>query len=430
MSRILHPFQKKQELIKFYNQQIENNETSFLLDLIERYHKNDIIEYISKSKNFISNSTLPWQSSHTTISNKQKLIIWKNKTIRFVFPLSWQNRKSYAISVLHGILNNPAFIPQSSNLRPYLFADIISAFTKLKRRSFPDNLCNAFLSEIINHKSFWLKKELKQSESFDSGQPDYFFDENKILGALLKDLSVAEVNQVWQPFGNIAVDEIEEERENGFQSKLFQEFREEQFLWDYKSFIAIKFFKVLIAEVITRKYKGSHFWLYYYRRITEAILKTFDKYHPTDVDTTTTNYHQFIEIMIDNLFLWLDISNETEDDGFYHSVVDCIGILTHSICKSQYFGEKRQKNCVERILTTYCNLQDNPQTENIRTQLGIKLLKPSMLTNNGDNYYHILEEAWIRFDKIPHRHGNVDLQYFTKLKDTVIIPSGLDPDQY
>ena len=214
-----YPYSRLDRVYKFYQEQIENNEVPFLLDIIEKYHKSDIIKYLTKTKDVEPNPSIAsYFQFNQEKSFKEKvqnrLIIFHN----FLVPSSWNNRKSYAKMVLFSILNDAALIPLAANHRPYLFADLICNFKKSKRGSFPNDLINSFLSELINHKNFWLIKELKQSENFDSGQPGHFFIDNRILSALLKDLSVADANEVWQPFGNIGYDEITEEREKGYSS--------------------------------------------------------------------------------------------------------------------------------------------------------------------------------------------------------------------
>lgn len=426
-----YPNIRLSRVVKFYHDQIENNEISFLLDLIERYHKQDIINYIDREKDYIPDPKW-YLHKFRKPTNKEKLINCKNNIIKIGIPSSWQNRKIYASYILHDILNDPALMPLAANHRPYLFADFISHFKESKRRTFPDEFTNSFLREIINKNNFWLKKELKQSANFDSGQPDNFFSENRILGSILKDLSVADVNQVWQPFGDIACIEIEEERELGYSSKLYQVFREEQFLWDYKTFYAIYFFKVIVTEALVKKYNKSHFWLFYYKNITQAILKTFERYPPNDIENTKTNLHAFIEVMFDNLLFWLHISNNTEDDWFYINIIECLGNIIHYTCNSPHYSEKRKIQELDRLLEFYCNLTTNSHSENIRTQIEKILNKPSMLTETNHPYFSLMVQVWEDFDKIPHRlHGyGVDHEYFKRLKENVIIPLQLDPDLY
>lgn len=428
-----YPNSKIQEVIKFYGHQIENNEISFLMDLIDRYHKNDIIKLVEETSDYNPDKNWLGHRFHRE-TFKEKLQKWYSKSIRFLFPYSWLNRKAFGVSVLHGIVNDPAFIVLASNQRPYLFAEIFAHFKEIKRDAFPDEIVNSFLSELVQQKNFWLKKELQQSQNHDYGQPERFHHNNKILSALLQDLTVADVNEVWRPFGDNAVDEIEEERIKGYESKMFQEFREEQFLWDHKTYFAIQFMKILVIEALVEKYLKSHFWLYYYRSITDSILTTFKKYPPNDVEETETVYHSFIDIMIHNCFLWLGISNKEEDVGFYNNTLTCLGDLLLAICKSPHYRTKKKIDYIERLFDHYCNLTSNSQSEKMRLAIGKTLVMPSMLAKKTDDYYHYVAVAWDKYDKIPHRVMGVgeaiDYDYFKQFKQQVIIPLGLDPDKY
>jgi hypothetical protein len=422
------PDKAKEKVIDYYEKQIENGELTFLIDLIETYHKKDIIKYINKGRDYSTEDTW-WKERYRKIPISEKLKRNYNTTIRKLFIFSWQNRSAYASWVLHNILTNPGFISFTAKHRPYFFADIVVHFKPNKMDHFPQDLVNSFLSELIAEKSFWLKKELKQSENFDSGQPEYFFTENKILGGLLKDLSVAHVNHIWQPFGEIAFDDIVEEREEGRNSKLYREFREEDFFWNYKVYFGIQFFKIIIIEAIVRKYNKSHFFFSYYKNITDAILETFEKYPPSSSPNIQTNYHKLIKEMVDNTFLWLRLSNKTKDDFLFYNIIPCLGGLIHSICDNVDYGDERKIDLVESTLHLYCNLENNSGTELFREELEKILLRPSTLTEEDHPYYSVISTAWDNFDKVPYysNHG-VDDDYFSRLKQNVILPLGLSTE--
>lgn len=283
-----YPYSKIKEVRRFYGQLIENDETTFLWDLIDRYHKTDIIRVIEETTDYNPDSNWLEHSFHRFpfIELLEKMYV---RVAQFIFPNSWFNRRAYGVYVLNDVLNNPAFIVLSSNKQAYLFAEIFAHFKKSKRRVIPKELVNSFLTELLQYKNFWLKKELQQSQDNDFGQPQWFYHDNKILSALLQDLSVSDVNQVYQPFGNTAVEEIEEERTKGYESKMFQEFRENQFLWEYKTYLSIQFLKILVIEALVNKYSKGYLW-FYYIDITDAILKTFKTFPPNNIEEVKTVY--------------------------------------------------------------------------------------------------------------------------------------------
>ncbi len=426
-----YPSRKINRVIKYYKSLIENNEIPLLLDLIEKYHIKDICRYIESSDDYNPDPDDFWAKRFHTPTFKEKTINRIKNIWRHLNKYSKLNKNSYASYVLFNIINDPAFIVLASNLRPYLFARIFQEFKKEKRDSFPNDLINQFLTEILKSKNFWLIKELKQSDDFDIGQPEWFFEKNKIIASLIQDLSVADVNEIWRPFGEEAIKEIENEKYIGKESKLYQQYRNDDLLWEYRVFISIKFFNVLIIESIVRKYSGTHFWLYYYNHITKKILDNFSSVPPENFEIIESNYHYLIVKMNENLLHWLTLSNEHEIDRFY-DVIKCLGSQIDYITKNPYFGEKRKLDFLESILRTYCGLDNKAKTDLIRIELEKILNKPSMLTKSTDQYYNYFEKVWKNFDKIPHRgySNNTDYDYFKRLKEKVIIPLGLNPDEY
>ena len=427
-----YPNSRLKSVSHFYRRLIESNESGFLLDLIERYHKKDIVQLVDKS---MDDNPDPdwWMRRLQRESFKVKAKKAYARSVAYLFPSSKYNKNGYAMLVMHEVMNDPAFIALASNQRPYLFAEIFASFKKNKRRIFPRELVNSFLSQIIESKNFWLIKELKQSQDFDGGQPEWFFDQNRLLASLLKDLSVSDVNEIWRPFGDAAVNEIEEERTKGYESKMFQEFRDEQFLWEYRTYYAIQFFQILITEAIVAKYKNCHFWLFYYRSITDAILTTFKKFPPKEFEEVETVYHKFIDLMIDNIFGWLHTSNRNNDEEFHLNILDCLGQIIHEICENEFYGEVRKRNVIDRLMDLYCTLEDNSERINVRKEIKAILRKPCMLTDADNSYYSYARVAWERFDRIPHRAGSGlgdDYDYFAEFKKDVIIPLGFNPDLY
>jgi hypothetical protein len=134
--------------------------------------------------------------------------------------------------------------------------------------------------------------------------------------------------------------------------------------------------------------------------------------------------------MNDNLFHWLELANENESDIF-HDIINCIGNQINCLTKSPYFGEKRKVDLIEKVLWSYCSLKKKSKTDLIRDKLDEILKRPNMLTNLADPYYAYIVTVWKNFDKMPHRGyaHNVDYDYFARLKNNVIIPLNLNPNE-
>lgn len=422
-----YPNNKKQQVIKYYSSLIENDEILLLIDLIERYHLNHIINLISiNSGKLESVSFLRTRRE----SRGEKFLEGLKNFWRFINRQSKLNKFDYAKYVLFSIINNVVFIKLASNKRPYFFSEIIRNFTENNKHHIPQDLTNNFLREIFKEKNFWLIKELKESQNFDSGQPEFFFKNNKLLEAFLKNVSVAKANEIWRPLGEIAIEEIENEKYNGYDSKLYQEYRgNNEILWDFQCFLSIVFFQNLITENITQNYKGSHFWLFYYNHITNRILSNFQEIPPKDFEKVTSYYHHLLDTMNENLLHWLKLSKKHNSDRYF-DIISCVGSQVDCMTKSEYVGEGRKLELIDSLFSAYCSSDETDNMDSIRNEIANILIRPSMMTDQTDPYYSYVEKAWNDFDKIPHRaYGNVDLDYFEKFKKNVIIPLQLDPDK-
>ncbi|MBS1773934.1 MAG: hypothetical protein JST82_13835 [Bacteroidetes bacterium] len=420
-------YSKCEKLLVFYRQQIENNNISFLIELLEKYHKGDIIRYIDRSKDFVEDRDW-WERRLVQRTFREKAKERWEKGVLALFPFSPLSRRMYAQTILSNIIADPAFVSLAANEHPYFFADLFKHFKPAKRDAFPRELIQSYFRELLAAKNFWLKKELIDSEKHDSGQPGWFFKDNRILSALFMDLGVADINNVWIPFGEAAVNEINEERFKGLASKLFQGFINEQILWEFKTYYAVQFLKFLLIEAIIKGYTDSHFWLYYYDRITENILKTFDTTPPDNFEREIANYHQLVEIMVDNLLLWLKLSNERAHPGIYVDIIRCLGSMLEDITRSPYYGDRRKLQILDTLLSRYCRLQENAQTDQVKTVLENMLRQPSATMDNNHPYFGYMATVWQQFDKIPHRINGQDRPYFARLKANVITPLGLNPN--
>ncbi len=426
-----YPYGKRNQVLRFYKKLIEINEVSFLLDLIDDFHKQDIIDYINSSKGY---DTEDGESYFLRGRRKKTVKEWVALTwLKFVYriaPWSRANRKLYGNLVLFNIINDPIFVELAANQRPYLFFEIFASFKKSKRDSFPDDLINRYLVQLLKNKNFWLIKELKECQRFDSGQPEHFFENNKILASLFADLTVSDVNEIWKPFGESAHEELDLESLKDGDSVFYNEFTDEKLLWECKTYIAIEFFKYLIIEAIQRKYEGSHFWLHYYSGLTEKITGTFDKHGVLQKVKMKSVYYKFIEEMENNILWWLDTSNKEDDAMRFYDVILCLGSMLHAISKCNSIDDKSKVGFIGRILYFYCSLTENTHSETMRTELDKILKKPSMLTAHDSPYFALIAKAWADFDTVPHVSSTGgEYAYFTRLKNNVIIPLGLDPNQ-
>lgn len=251
-----------------------------------------------------------------------------------------------------------------------------------------------------------------------------------------QNLGIADKNEIHLPFSEVAKSEIDREKIKGKNSIFLQEFISEQILWEHSLYFTIQFYKFLIIETIIRNFNESHFWLHNYYYFTENLLKILESNPSDEFENKETNCHHLIETMLDILFLWLEKANENRGNWIYKNIIECIGNMVHYTTQCQYYGEKRKKKLINRILLVYCQLDRycrNNEIEKIKIELENILLKPSGLTKPDHPYYKYIATTWEKFDKIPHYSSGViqkDFDYFERLKNNVISKLNLDIKNY
>lgn len=425
------PSRNIDKVVKLYKSLLEKGELMFLIDLIEKYHSKDVVAIIRKKSDgdvyqyeWEIDEPNWWQKIKTRLNS------WRRK----LFPKSKPNRHSYANRILYNVINDLGFITFVSNKNPYFFSSLISHCNKENRQNFPDSLCPYYFKELLNSKNYWLVNELKESTNNYYGQSDCFFDNNKILASILLDLSVADVNSIWQSFGDPAINEIEEERNLGLNSYLLTPFRNEELFWESRVFLSIQFFKIMVLEAIKKNYGGCHFFLHYNAYFIIAFLKNLEIVE----DNTDRNIHHLIKIITDNTFLWLEyycqLDRTTErldgyePNGRFHDIIDCIGTIIYYLTGSKQYPDDSKIEFIDKGLRFYCNMEAKSQTQEIKTKLEKILVRPSMAWDDNHPYHCYLALAWERFDKIPHRNNitREDYQYFKDLKEKVLMRCGVN----
>ncbi len=418
-----YPSIRRAKVIAYYRQLLENGETTFLMDLIERYHKNDIIRVLRTPIQAKKDDDLLFEAMQEKFEFKE--LLWSS--YRMLFPNSWSNRRLYGETVLHGIIADVSFIAFAANMRPYFFSQYFFYFKQNINNVIPDDLINLFFAELLEQKNHWLKKELLKSTGNDYGQPEWFWERNKLLSSLLCDLDVAKTNKIWKPFGESAQRELRDELQLGKESKLLREPPYDEFLWEYRLMYSIQFFHILLIEAIIRKYKGTHFFLAYYWYLGQDVLKVIDNSVSVKIHDNTLAI-QFIKIITHNLYFWVQLCVSNENKERYFDILRCWGNLLNDICNNSSVSDDIKISEVSSLMTLYCTLDNSSVSDSISAEILKHLNKPCALTKSGGEYYRIMKLAWRKFDKVPYRdHSGNNYSFFQKLIDEVIIPIGITP---
>ena len=429
------PLYKREKVVAFYLKQIENSETQFLFDLIERYHKMDIINHLGREqkKKEDDNSRLPPGLRKTPVNEKIKSKI--KGIYAHICPDSGSNKDIYAGLILTRILVNPVLIQNGSSYRPYLYADIIRKLNANIRKYSTKYMVYQFLKNLVENKSFWLKIELEKAGNFDSGQNESFISENRILGAFFDDLSVANHYQIWLPFYDQAKEELNEEREKGINSKLFYEALSDGGLWwEFKTHYFIEFMNYLFNENVVRNYSGGHFHIHIHAVIIKEIMETLNRYN--NGSKKNTYYQIIVCIILDNHLNWLIRSHEKSTNKRYLNIIRSLGRCLDEIFKFHTYlqNDPTIRECLKSkiniLIGQYLDMEDNNNSEEIMQ--GIEKLftnKGHIPMSNHDEFVSLLKEVWREFDQVPYIAGlprQANHEEFDRFKENVLRPLGIE----
>jgi hypothetical protein len=412
------PSQNREKLISYYKNQILKGEFSFLVGLIERYHKNDISKYLElDSKNEVNPPILAFEEK-----------AYEKELLKIITS----NRLKIANNVYYEIIIDNTFIDNTVNTHPYLFADFICHLNT--QRTSDEDFVYHYLSILIENNNYHLIRELRHNQNYNRHHRYNLPEENKILRSLFLDCNVANYNYAWQPFGQLTCKYLEQEAEKNY-SPLKNKYREREKdeLWSLRIYQAIWFFDIMVRESIGQSIPW-HMWLFYFRHFTDLLIEVIPDQNDYDSDSEHPSYaHYMIYKQFNVMLEWLRVAHELNTDSRVIDTIRCLGWCVNSICQADdaKISAEFKRRQVERILTSYFNFSDSP--DNIASTTAREWFERLFLNPKGvdygvpirtTEYLHTLQDAWDHFDKIPYQHheDNGSIEQFVT---NVITPLGL-----
>ena len=305
------PIENSEKLLKFYESELQKKHYLNLADVIEKYHKNSIIEYIKSSQQEESNIIPSYQDSKSKPENRK---ICNRDNI-------------YGNKLLYRIIYNTDFIEYIAQNNPVFFTDLID-YMSFKHHGNKEFI-NAFLNALVTCKNELFVKELRAT--YRENNIPKVLQEKKylILSSLFRNMDVAENNEVWTGVANAAL--IDMENEATKESSPLRQMNVEldsDYLWNFPIQIAIAFFHIMIMQKLFVGIK-HHMWLQNYRYLTIAILKNIknkEDYDPT-AETPSRN-HKLLETIQKNMKTWIETITDQEkcknSEDMYLVIVECI----------------------------------------------------------------------------------------------------------
>lgn len=411
-------YSRRTELISLYNTLLKDDDIDLLVEYIEKYHINDIQEYLKGL------SHLPEKENIDMILRRRTQ---KDEAFdKLIKP----RRMQFAANVYGRILQSEDFINKAASKYPELFATAFSGMETEKAAN-PD-LVKLYIENIFETKNQSFVKELKLvNDSESSIESLYESYDIPILNGLLTHTKAAFRNNVWYPVGEKSIKSIkyDEEQKLFLQKKYDSDLESE--LWNQKAYIAIVYFDYMVRETI---YKDSewHMWLFYYRSVTKELIELIPAENEYIVNAERPSIaHSLIVDMIWNMRGWLDLAKEQNVEHRVIDTIKCLGDCLNSIClaeerKVSLAFKVRQLNLIISLWFEYQYHKDNMAVKLATNWLVMMFLNPKGVDSTyqpvNDEYLVVMRKAWYDFDKIRYQNNKVGEKSIKEFIDKIIVP--------
>ena len=408
------PQKNIEEINTYYYQLLLKEDYSTLTVLIEKYHINDVLEYLEKKKHIkIDNPTGFWQLDEEKYDKIYNEIINTSKL-------------KIADTVLHKIIYNDAFIDNVTKTNPYFFTDIIAKLdnNELKNTDF----INRYLKVLMINKNSNFFREIKNNQNLSINESYSIDEERPILYSLFNNINVAKLNQAWRGIGEPAILEIEDEIKKDY-SPLRESNRESDndTLWDYRIQNAVWYFDIMIRQTIISKI-NDHMWMFYYWHFTIVILKNITQPETyDDDDNIPSRNHELLEDIVSKQIDWVKCAVQSENDVILESICNCIGCCVFEIGSSEKLSDKTKHYLINWIWENYITLFGESQKSQEIIQKAIEygfkaFRKPITSIEHNSKRVEYVRIINLVFDKkdMPKFTAGNEKERINKFKEIVI----------
>jgi len=412
--KAIFPLDNRERLLNYYEAQLLKGNFSFVADLIEKYHINQIVEYIKKVKEIkVNNPTGLWHF------DQQEYLKEYEKKIN-------TTELTYGNNLLFRIIKNSIFVEKIANTYPYFFTSII---IEMDNQEVKDaDFTNLFLKTLFVAKNKQFFNEIRNNQNLAEFETYRIEKQRPILYSLFNNIKVAELNEVWRAVGEQAILEMEAEAKKSF-SPLRETDREQDkdTIWSYRIQNAIWFFDIMIRQAI----KGEityHMWLFYYWHFTKSILKNISEVNDYEPESAIpSRNHELLESIISKSCDWIDVVIKSKKNAISKSITTCMGECVYEIAISNKLNDKTKHYLIdlqwETIITLWGEIGTEEILENIVNDYFEALSKPIMgldfYSTEKIEYTRIMNLLYEKRDK-PKFTSTLEQERVVKFKETVI----------
>ena len=388
------------QLLDLYRTLLSKKKYSTLERQIERYHLDDIYQYLVKYSALETKADIDIILQRTSKHDIEYNKILKNK------------RYNAAAQVYYKIIQENEFTTALCLTNPGLLAKILSGIQS--RNAVSEDFAKFFLKTLFENRSQQLWREIKQlansTESIVAQNDNHNLE---LMFAFFNNTKVANYHSLWYPIGEATIHSIitdqgqwELLQKDSSDSGLEEEFK------NSKIWISVEFFNYMVRESIYRDSEW-HMHLFYYHYYVEKLL---DK---SNVGLTKNYLFRSIEIILDNIYEWLKLSIDLVAQNRYLDSLKCLHqVITLLIVKHpNKASDSLITDSLEKIIDLHLSLLVNgaikkknleAQKYFLKTNLEFMLSNQNILQGLRDeqpipNFNDLLIKSWEdKVDKVPY----------------------------
>lgn len=339
-----YPKSKSDGVFQEYMNLILKGEFSQQVSLIEKYHYQDILEYlkivqkiqVSEVSTEVANNDATEKDSNIMSRTDQSILDWQEKRQKYMKEYGMRiktTRLKLADIVYHNIVLNDTFVNFVVDNNPYFFAPIIQELN-VKELS-QQKLLYDFLQILTKNRNYYFFSEIKSTGIVTDNYTYEIPQSAKILTALFSNIKVAELNEPWRGIADEVRFEMSEEAKKE-QSPLRERNseRHSDTLWSYRIKIAIHYFDIMVREAINSGSKCS-MWMFYYKHFTDLILGNLNVLinHESDANRRSRNF-ELLEQIFENLSDWKTVVIKSGNPMLLKQIYTTTGACMSSIATS------------------------------------------------------------------------------------------------
>ncbi len=328
---------------------------------------------------------------------------------------AYKKEAAIAADTVRRVFVYEPFTSYLAKARPYFAFQVLDKFRE------GEEFLNLYIRALLRDKRSILYHEIKHNQNLAGGRRYRIEEQNRLIHYFLSDARVAKRVTVWKPFGDFALEYLDEQfrRKDADPYNVALGTSYEDGRWECPLRATIWFFETMVQEAL---YQGItwHMWLYYFPLIVKRILRNLSP------DSRTvelwrewpTPYHHLLYLIFDTLGGWIKaaadlppeqenivLENELiehENDNIPKSAILALGDCLRDVMLADSVDERFQVYLLRVVLRNYFDLLKKSTMQPFCRVLGNALVQGGFSGYETDRKYAVnLRAALDKIDRSP-----------------------------